>query len=287
MAKIPENPNTTKHLLDSTMPESKGDGPRLYLGMSSIGDPCARKLWYSFRWASSGSHTPRTLRIFERGDLEEARVITALKRIGIECFRRDEYGEKVEITGAVGEEQEEIIGFAGHAKGHPDGRCLGVVESPKTEHLLEIKTMNDAGFKKLVKEGLKKSKPVYYSQVQVYMARLKLKRTLHITVNKNDEEYYIERVKFDEDHAKDMERREQDIIMSDIPPIKEFPKVWYACKMCNHYNVCQEQAPPNVNCRSCANVEMEIDGVWKCAINSEQLNKAKQLAGCSSYRRAW
>lgn len=287
MAKLPENENTTKHMLDTTMPDSSGSGPRGYLGMSSIGDPCARKLWFSFRWASKSAFTPRTMRIFERGDIEEARVIRDLTRIGVECFRRDEDGNKIPITGAIGEKQEEIVGFAGHAKGHPDGRCIGVIEAPKAEHLLEIKTMNDNGFKKLVKEGLKKTKAVYYSQVQIYMRRMKLTRTLHITKNKNDEDYYIERVKYDEDHALELERKEQDIIMSDAPPLKEFPKTWYACKSCNHYDVCQERGVPKLSCRSCANVEMELDGVWRCGINQELLDLNKQLVGCTSYRRGW
>lgn len=288
MVMLPENKHTTKFLLDTVHPPlKKKDAPRGYLGMSGIGDACTRKLWLGFRMASKQNFSPKTLRIFERGDIEEARMIRDLKNIGIECFRRDADGNKIEITGAVDEEQEEIVGFAGHAKGHPDGRCLNVPEAPKTEHLLEIKTMNDNGFKKLVKEGLKKTKPVYFAQVQRYMDKMKLTRTLHITTNKNDEEPYVERVKFDPVFAKDLERKEQDIIMSDAPPLKEFSRTWYECKMCNHFGFCHDNVSPVVSCRSCAHVDMEVDGVWVCGSSKKQLSHADQVAACPSYRRGW
>lgn len=284
MAKISFDENTTYFKLNAIKePPQK---PRLYLGMSSLGDACMRKLWYGFRWASARTITRRTMRIFERGDIEEQRVIRDLKAIGVECFRRD--GDlKIEITGAVGEKQEEFVGFAGHAKGHPDGRCLGVPEAPKTEHLLEIKTMNDANFKKLKKLGIKASKPVYYSQAQRYMAKGNLTRTLHITTNKNDEDYHIERIHFDKDHADDLARKETDIILSDSPPTRVFARTWFECKVCSHFAVCHDGAAPRVTCRSCRNVELEVDGIWRCGLTQEVLTGEKQMAACSSYTRGW
>jgi len=288
MARLPENPNTTKHLLDTTMPPVRGgDNVRGYLGMSGLAEACSRKVWLGFRRASTSTYTPRTMRIFERGDIEEARIVAALKNIGIECFRRDKDGNKIEITGAIGEEQEELVGFAGHAKGHPDGRCIGVIEAPKTEHLLEIKTMNDAGFKKLIKDGLRKVKPIYFGQVQRYMDKMGLTRTLHITVNKNDEDIYVERIRLDEEYAKELADRERDIIMSDAPPLREFSRTWHECKWCNHVGVCHDNVPPVVTCRSCAKVDMEMDGVWRCSMSGNALSYAEQMKACPSYTRSF
>ncbi len=285
MVKIPEPKNTTQTLLLNKTVDADWK-PRPYLGMSGLGDECSRKVWLNFRWASIRQLTWRTMRIFERGDIEEQRVVRDLKSIGIRCYRvlAD---EEIDITGAVGEEQEELVGFAGHAKGHPDGRCINVPEAAATPHLLEIKTMNDNHFKQLIKNGLKKMHPVYWAQAMRYMKAMKLKRTLHVTVNKNDEMLHIERIHYDHDEAETLIECERDLIMSDAPPARQFPRTYFKCKWCNHFGFCHDAEPPQATCRSCRNVDMEVGGVWKCGIDHAVLNYDAQLAGCSSYSRGW
>ena len=46
---------------------------------------------------------------------------------------------------------------------------LGIPEAPKTWHVLEFKTHNSKSFAKLEKEGVQKSNPMHYAQMQVYM----------------------------------------------------------------------------------------------------------------------
>ena len=64
-------------------------GWRAHLGASLIGTPCERAIWYSFRWASRARHTGRLLRLFETGNLAEARFVADLRRIGVTVLDLD------------------------------------------------------------------------------------------------------------------------------------------------------------------------------------------------------
>lgn len=284
MAVIPK-PITTLSLLNEGETEGLG---RPYLGMSSIGSDCMRKLWYSFHWCSKNKHSARINRIFRDGHDAEEKIINDLKSIGYFVFKVMPDGSEVEMTGKVGEEQEEIVGFAGHALGHPDGRVRGVIEAPKTDHLLELKTANDKRFKAMREKGIQKSDPVYYAQCQKYMGKLRLTRTLFVAFNKNDGDYYVERIKFDLDFFEELEEKERNIIMSDAPLKKEFSPTWFSCKMCNHSEVCHYGGKPEVNCRTCDYSDIEGDGVWTCQYNkSKPLSVDEQRVGCSHHKVGW
>jgi hypothetical protein len=289
MPAIPENRQTTEYLMESG---TSCDPRRDYLGMSSLGNSCARALWYSFHWASpQEQHTPRQKRIFNRGDLEEARIISDLKAIGYEVFRLDSQGNEVEMTGAIGEEQEELLGFAGHVRGHPDGRVRGVIEAPKTVHLLEMKTAKASKFAEFKKKGVKRTSPTYYSQAQSYMNKMSLTRTLFIVTNKDTEERYYERIPFDKDDALELSRRESIIVTSEEPLEKlSNNRNWIDCKWCNHSGVCHDKKTPEQNCRTCVYVDIESNGVWSCGNDDQMLEKLPtevQLVGCPLYKKGW
>ena len=241
--------------------------PRPYLGMSKIGHECNRYLWYSFRWCYSETLSRRQMRLFARGHREEDIVIEELQRIGIDVYGQQDGGE---------------LAF-GHAKFHCDGKCKGVLEAPKTEHLFECKTMNDKAFKAIKKEGLKKSKPVYYAQCQIYMKKLKLTRALFVSVNKNDDEMYIERVKLDPGFAHDLERKAEYIVLQSEPPPKEFAPSWYQCKWCSAQMICHYEASVEQNCRTCEFVDLHNEGVWKCSKLEKILSTERQRIGCDEY----
>ena len=220
---------------------------RPYLGMSGIGHECSRAIWYGFHWAATEMLTARKQRIFDRGDLEEARIIRDLTSVGIVCYRTEPDGTIVEITGEIGEKQQTLTGFENHAKGHPDGTAIGVIEAPKTPHLLEFKTAAAKYFANYVKEkSVQKVSPVYYAQAQRYMAAMKLTRALFIATNKDTEARYYERIKFDKDAAGLLIEKERNIILSDGPPPKAFNKTWITCKWCKFNQVCHYNAAPEV-----------------------------------------
>lgn len=239
---------------------------RTYLGMSELGHPCNRYLWYRFRWCFFDKVSARMERLFDRGKREEAVVIENLRRIGY----------------TVEGEQDEFVHAFGHCKGHWDGKVLGVIEAPKSWHVLEIKTMNDKYFKQLTKSNVKVAKPIYYGQSQLYMRKSGLKRTLFIAVNKNDDSTYVERIRIDEAYADDLLHKALEIILAPIPPIKVYKPTWYECKWCPAAQVCHYNANPPVTCRTCVASNPDNKGQWLC--NETVLTKQMQLNACKDYR---
>ena len=240
------------------------------MGLSGIGYRCGRMAQYSFRSAFVKKIGHRLSRIFNTGHGAEEFMIADLKRIGIEV-----YGE-----------QESITGFAGHWKGHIDGRCIGVIESPKTEHLVEFKTMNDKSFKDTVKKKVKASKPGYYDQMQAYMGYLKLTRALFMAYNKNDSSYYIERVKFDSERFAQL--KEKELIILEESPVARIgnPITWFECKFCDARDLCMDNVKPVVSCRTCQHVDILDEGKWECSRTQLNLTLQDQANGCSSYRKS-
>lgn len=257
--------NTTAAKLDELTKDAE---LRPYLGMSKLGHSCERYLWYSFRWCYHREISARMKRLFKRGHREEPAMIYELEQIGIRVW-----GDQTEITMAHG-----------HSKGHNDGICLGVIEAPATNHLFEAKTMSDKYFKQTKKDGVQKTKPVYYAQMQIYMHKLSLTRALFMAVNKNDDEYYLERVKYDEGFANDLERKAERIIISEEPPDKAFSPTWFECKFCDARNVCHKGLTPHVTCRSCRYCDILPEGKWSCQMYDDLLlHTEQQKMACDKY----
>lgn len=285
MVMIPVN-NPIEKALDHGCEEQL---PRTYLGYSGLAHQCRRYQWLGFRWCFKKKVTKRLKRIFERGDLEEARVICDLKEIGCEVYMIDKEGNKKEIFGKRDDPQEQVVGLAEHVKGHLDGRVIGLPGAEKTEHLLEIKTMKDKKFRDLVKAGadqkaIKKVFPVYYGQMMSYMGKTGLKRALFITTNKDNEERRYIRVKFDEDEFKHLEGVAVDILTSPIPPKRIGDAIYFECKWCDAHSVCHNaDTPPLRTCRSCSSVCLEEKGKWTCEVDGKELSKEKQEKACHMY----
>lgn len=284
MVAIPDFQNTTKHKIECV--DITNEKPRSYLGMSSIGDECERKLWLSFHWAAKKTHSQRINRIFNTGHIAEGFIIEDLKRIGVDCFYR--FGDKkVEMTGAIDEKQEGFVDVAGHFRGHCDGRVLGIPEAPKTEHLLEMKTHNDKSFKEVAKKGVKEAKPMHYAQMQVYMHYAGLKRALYVAYNKNDSDYYFERVYYDKGEAEDLIRKASGIIMSEEIPACKFSKTWFACRWCEYKDICHGEDRAERNCRTCNKSDIFNNGKWECSKTGKEISYEEQLAGCRYHKFGW
>lgn len=240
--------------------------PRHYLGMSSAGHPCARYLWYGFRWCYTEDITKQHQRIYDRGHLEEPRVVVDLKKAGYEIV----------------DSQLEFVGFAGHCKGH----CDGSIMLNGKKHVLEIKTMKQEKFKVLKKDKMKKANPGYWGQAQMYMAAMMLKKCLFIVTNKNTEERYYEVVEFDEHQAKFFEDRIADVIATEVPLPKIGNADWFECKWCDAAEVCQYEQPHVETCRTCQHVCLVDKGEWHCVYdghNVKILTIEQQQVGCGEY----
>lgn len=290
MPKIPK-PSTTHQIINSQITPGR---PSRRLGLSKIGELCERKLWYSLHWASFGHIPARSQRIFTIGNVFEEIAIKDLKRNNIKCYRKDNKDKNkiVEIFGKQDEEQEEFSGFVGHAVGKIDGRGMGFVEYPNEELMMEFKTMADKYFAAIVKDGLRKSNPVYFAQVQRYMRGIGLDKTFFMAINKNDCSYYIEFVHHDPGYSSNLEKKEQRIIMSDAPPEKYYASDNYNCNFCNHRAVCHDKAPVQDTCRLCAYADMDSGGKWICTNRNKfdedkVLDLAEQSVGCNEWELGW
>lgn len=232
---------------------------RPHLGGSQIGNPCARALWYQFRWCDRPSFEGRQLRLFETGDREEDRLVANLRAVGVTVWDRDpDTGRQIRFEACEG-----------HFALSLDGVAEGLKESGQP-HTLEFKTMNDKNFKALQRDGVEKSKPVYYAQCQIGMHLAGLERCAFIAVNKNDDTIYMERIKYDPAMGLQLVAKAREIIFSDKPPAKlNADPSFYLCRFCDFRHVCHEGKPPEVNCRTCAHATPEPGAKWSCAKGQE------------------
>jgi len=281
MAELPELVAPTAAAIWRGLEESRKEEQRTYLGASVLGDECSAKLWFSFRWAHEPeAFTGRKLSIFETGHVWEDRLVGYLKLAGIHVDAVDP------VTG-----EQHLISFAGgHAGGHTDGKCLGVPEAPKTEHVLECKSHNQKSFLELKRKGVKDAKPTHYGQMQTYMHHQGLTRALYVSVNKNDDELHIERVEYDAGYAINLVAKAERIVTVEgrPPRLHEDPeaKMAWQCRLCVARPVCHDGAFARRNCRTCLHSTPEMDGGgrWSCARHKiDSLSKEAQRAGCPQH----
>jgi hypothetical protein len=280
MVKITKRPETSVDKI-YTRYAAKPQEERPYLGASVLGAECMRQLWYAFRWAHPPAElSPRMLRLFDTGHREEERVIDDLRAGGMTVLGQ----------------QQSFFALGGHLRGHLDGIVGGLPEAPKTVHVLEIKTHNDKSFKALLIDGVKKSKPVHYAQMMVYMHFLKYERALYVAVNKNDDSIYCERVYYDKKEADALVKRAEYIVTAETAPPKlhEDPDkpAAYVCGWCPAKPVCHDRQPARHNCRTCVSstVLLEEKGqnepraAWYCTYHDKLLTLAEQRAGCPQHQ---
>lgn len=268
-----KNPTTIADLIDDT--GKQRNLPRPYLGMSQLGGECWRALWYYFRWCEYSQYDGRVQRIFDTGHKAEANMIRDLESIGIETW--DTLDQQAGFS-AVG----------GHCQGHGDGMAKNIPGAEKTDHLLEFKTSSDKYFKELVKKGIIASKPTHYAQMVLYMKFKKVTRGLYMVYNKNTSAYYTERVKANNNYAKELLGKALDIISSNT--VNAFPKIgsglpsFFKCKFCDYSDLCHQDAAPVKTCRTCTSSNILDDGVWGCGIQKDKpLNIDEQAEACNNY----
>ena len=251
-------------------------GFRAHLGASVIGKGCERALWYDFRWATRAKHPGRVLRLFETGMREEARLIQNLRATGATVLDVDpETGRQYRVS-ALGD----------HFGGSLDALGLGLIEDPEHWHVLEFKTHSASSFRELVAKGVRHSKPMHFAQMQTYMHLMTLGDALYLAVNKDTDDLYIERVRYDAAIAKGLLDKAKRIIFAARAPerLSNDPN-WYECKWCDHREICHGDGRPERTCRSCEHVE-PIEGGWHCQVHHETLSHATQQVGCGAYQSA-
>jgi hypothetical protein len=233
---------------------------RSHLGASEIGERCARKLWYVFRWMHREQFfgdDRKMLRLFNRGHQTEDRFATWIRGIGCDLATYDHNDEQFHIDGA---------------QKHFGGSLDGKMKLPKSydlpiEFLTEFKTHNERNFKKLIKSGVVATKPMHVQQMNTYGAHemYNFDYAIYFALNKNDDDLYVEVVALDHSIGKDNVKKAEAIIFSTVAPPKIAGSAAYSeCVYCPMKGICHNGAPVDVNCRSCINSKPIDDGQWYC-----------------------
>jgi hypothetical protein len=163
---------------------------RDYLGASRIGEPCTRRLCYELMQIPVDDGTDfsgRMLRVFETGHRFEEMTIHWLRLAGFDLRTHKRDGEQFGFSVANGR-------FRGHIDGVIVGGPAIGIEYPL---LFEHKAIRSSSWQNVLKRGVKASKPIYWAQVQVYMAYLTVERTLFVALNKDTQALRYELIDLD------------------------------------------------------------------------------------------
>lgn len=279
MAVLPPSINHTVDAIYSALAKRSNHSDSRGVPMSDVANECERAIFYKLRWACA----PETIdgqkqRRFGTGLREEERLLNDLEAAGVEVERTDP------ATG----QQFRLELANGWLRGKIDGRAVGVIEAPKTVHVVECKSHNERSFRELVKKKLKDGKPDHYAQCQAYMHALSLTRCLYLAVNKNTDELYAERVEYNAGFALTLEAKVARIVSSDRAPAKlhddPTAKAAFKCGWCPALSICHEGAWPRRNCRTCLSASLEDGAEVRCTLKDRLLSYDEQQKGCGEHR---
>jgi hypothetical protein len=275
MVAIPPKPEQqVVNRIYAAIQKEKAD-PDLYLGRlgsSFIGEECVRQIWLDWRGFAREQFEGRMLRLFETGHLQEARIVEDLRRAGFAVWDKREDGRQYEFCDTTG-----------HFVTKVDGVVRDVPESEKP-HLLEVKTHNKNSFSGLIKKGVQEAKPTHYAQMQISMALGGFSRALYVAVCKDDEQFYVERVREDKTEQEKLKSRIVKLTEARLRPAGiSDDGSGFGCKFCSMKAVCTGEAEPLRHCRTCTMCTPGPEGVWVCELNKSTLSIEQQRSGCEHY----
>jgi hypothetical protein len=228
-------------LIDAALVRAnRAQPPRDYLGASRIGEPCSRKLAYEFnqtRKDAGSDFDGAILRVFAAGHRFEELTIEWLRAAGFDLRTRKRDGSQFGFRVAGGR-------LGGHIDGViVDGPDVGL----RWPVLWEHKALNAKSWTDLVKRGLRASKPIYFAQVQIYMAYMDVEQTLFTVLNKDSQELFHEIVLFDPAEAQSLSDKAVDILRAadsgELPPRIAADADFYLCRRCEYAKRCWEARP--------------------------------------------
>ncbi|MDD3030534.1 MAG: hypothetical protein PHS57_09745 [Alphaproteobacteria bacterium] len=224
---------------EAMVARNKKQKPRAYLGGSRVGEPCARRLVYEYLHApmdEGKDFDGRILRVFDAGHKFEDLSVAWLRLTGFDLRTNKKDGSQFGFSAANGK-------LAGHIDGViVAGPDVGIIWPALWEH----KALNTKSWNDLVKHGLQVSKPVYFGQVQLYMAYMELSVALFTALNKDTEELYHEIVPFDPAEAQALSDKAVSVIRAaecgELLPRIAAASDFYLCRMCPYAERCWKEA---------------------------------------------
>jgi len=223
--------------------EAKKEPPRNYIGASSIGEDCERKLFYKLRHADKAK--PRRAELIlaaNDGHRSEDLVASYIRQIpGVELWTHKNDGGQYGFHERFGE-----VDF----KGHVDGIIKGLPQSPATAHIWENKACNQKIFDAFLKArethgtkgALQKWKPIYYAQAIINMEKFDIKRHYTTVCLSGTRKIASCRTEANPTLAKLLIEKAKRVASATTPPfgISDNP-TFYECKhMCDFYEHCFE-----------------------------------------------
>lgn len=235
MVAIPQPKDPTLEAMKRAYMENNQEDRRNYVGASSVGKPCARAIWYDFNGYPKPPHEVDTLWRFADGHRTEALVIERLRMVkGLQVWDTKPDGTQFGFSA-----------LEGKFKGHIDGVILGLLQAPKTPHVLEVKcTSKLKEFQKAKqaygeKRALQKWNEVYFGQAQLYMHYLKLGRHYTVVASEGGREVDSCRTEYQPEVAEQLIDKADKIISSKTEPMRVSDKPdFFVCKMCEFRKVC-------------------------------------------------
>ena len=209
---------------------------RAYIGASSIGDECSRKIQYrylNYPIDPDKAFTARTLRIFQFGYEIEDYTAKWLRDAGFDLRTEDKDGKQFGFSIADGE-----------IKGHIDGVICDGPVAMDYPSLWECKSANDSKFKAFVRHGVTKANLTYATQLALYQTYMDLHENpaLFTVVNKNTSEVYYELVPYNGNLAQAASDKAVNILTAakagDILPRIAQSKDFFLCKFCEFRETC-------------------------------------------------
>ena len=201
---------------------------RQYLGASSVGSECLRRVQYD--WLVDPQHPTRMRDIFARGHFFEEMSRQHLRRCG---FRF-----------ALNEDR--FVAADGLLRGHADGVLIGgpVLPSIGYPALWEHKCLGAKGWRSIERDGVEKAYPQYAAQIWIYQAYLGVAEhpALFTATNADTCERLHLLVLFNAARAQAWSDRAVAVIEATragelLPRITDDPTDW-RCKLCGHRERC-------------------------------------------------
>ena len=231
---------------------------RTYLGASSIGESCSRRLWYGFNGYERKPIESTGLMAIEDGHKTEDIIAERLRLVpGVKLYTQDENGkqfgfcEQVPLLvtrDIIDPRTGQVTGKQTHGdfKGHYDGVIKGLLQAPKKFHIWENKAVNQKKFDLFrktkneigEKQTLKKWDYTYWAQGQIYMHYEKIDRHYLTVATPGGRDVESCRTEYDKDAALALIEKAKRIIRAIEPPARIGPPTWFECKFCPFYDVC-------------------------------------------------
>ena len=164
--------------------------------------------------------------------------------------------------------QHKLLAYYGHVKAYIDGIILW----DEGDEPLEIKSMNTARFKALMKDDIKTAEPKYYDQCQLIICLFESNSLLFVAYNKDDSSYWPIRVERDDDRILFLKAKIERVLNSESRRVAKLAKEPgekkpFGCIMCGLHQYCREGKKIEIldaSCHHCAYATPDEDQRWWC-----------------------